>query len=173
MDKKLADSTSQLEKLNYFNEVHNNEIEHIKRLISNNENFINVIEKNIKKFQIVKTISYTLKGLTNLIVLRDIPAAREIITTEFEISLSIYISSLLIKFGFETEGFDKLLEGINNKIPTYQIEYKDKEGSPMNSNEHIATDPHKNTFIEKYHTLPIKNIQFGDRPVKKAIIDAK
>ena len=79
----------------------------------------------------------------------------------------------MVNYGLKTEGFDQLLIGVNKRIPTYLIEYTDKEGSPMNANEHVATDSSKNTFIEKYHTLPIKNKELNNSLTFKAIIDAK
>jgi hypothetical protein len=164
---------TEIEKLDQFNENKKNEIEQIKRFISDDHIFLNAIENDLNLFNTVKTISNILYELNDFLKLRDLKSAREVITSDYEKNITLCISSLLVNYGLKTDGFDKLLIGVNNRILTYLIEYKDEEGSPMNSNDHVATDSSKNTFIEKYHTLTIKNKELNNSLTFKAIIDAK
>ncbi|MDP7195963.1 MAG: hypothetical protein QF864_07205 [SAR202 cluster bacterium] len=173
LGEKLEDATSQLEELNLINKKHDNETDQIKKFISDDNNFLNAINKDLKLFNTVKTISNILNELNDCLKLRDLQSSREVITADYEKNITLCISSLLVNYGLKTEGFDQLLIGVNKRIPTYLIEYTDKEGSPMNANEHVATDSSKNTFIEKYHTLPIKNKELNNSLTFKAIIDAK
>lgn len=163
---------AEIGKLNQLNENQKNEIDQIKNYISDDQIFLNAIENDLKLFNTVKTISKIIYELNDFLKLRDFQSTREVITSDYEKNITLCISSLLVNYGLKNDGFDQLLIGVNNRIPTYLIEFKDEEGSPMNSNDHVATDSSKNTFIEKYHTLTIKNKELNNSLTFRAIIDA-